>query len=367
MSSEVCCFPSSRMRGAERRQALGCSGTLSRANDAGPQALARRLASHADKFTQSAHTETLASRRSTAGFLAPVQRGMRQPGFTVCELLASAPSGGGLGSGASRELLARQCAGRRIPLCPCDASRRAPSSERDTATIVGSKDASNESGGYARWTVGKPLMQSARKMHKRCRIRATRIHRNVGAARMSASGPLQHRMSLTAMVVFDPPQLGATSDLLLNFNPRHQYGVMQRDGIRRESSHCASAVDRASHSPRKWRREADDREQDMSKDFAEIAHEVMAGVGLLQRGVPDTMKAFGALSTAATASKAIDAKTKELMALAIGIAVHCDGCVAYHTKMAHETIALAVYMGGGPAAVYGADAARAYDQFSGKA
>ena len=114
----------------------------------------------------------------------------------------------------------------------------------------------------------------------------------------------------------------------------------------------------------------------MSKDFAEIAHDVVTGVGLLQRGVPDTMKAFGALSTAATASKAIDTKMKELMALAIGIVVHCDGCVAYHTKMAHqhgatreeirETIALAVYMGGGPAAVYGADAARAYDQFSGK-
>ena len=43
------------------------------------------------------------------------------------------------------------------------------------------------------------------------------------------------------------------------------------------------------------------------------------------------------------------------MALAIGIAVHCEGCVAYHTKMAHqhgaareevvETVALAVYMG----------------------
>jgi len=56
------------------------------------------------------------------------------------------------------------------------------------------------------------------------------------------------------------------------------------------------------------------------------------------------------------------------MALAIGIAVHCDGCVAYHTKMAHqhgatreevaETVALAVYMGGGPAAVYGGGALR---------
>ncbi len=114
----------------------------------------------------------------------------------------------------------------------------------------------------------------------------------------------------------------------------------------------------------------------MSKDFAQIANDVITGVGLLQQGTPDAMKAFGALSTAATASKAIDTKMKELMALAIGIAVHCDGCVAYHAKMAHqhgatreeflETIALAVYMGGGPAAVYGADAARAYDQFSGR-
>ena len=55
---------------------------------------------------------------------------------------------------------------------------------------------------------------------------------------------------------------------------------------------------------------------------------------------------------------------------------HCDRCVAYHTKMAHqhgatrdelvETVAVAVYMGGGPAAVYGADAVRAYDAFNGK-
>ncbi|HVR59971.1 MAG TPA: carboxymuconolactone decarboxylase family protein [Pseudolabrys sp.] len=112
----------------------------------------------------------------------------------------------------------------------------------------------------------------------------------------------------------------------------------------------------------------------MTTNFTEIAHDVIAGVGLLQKGAPETMKAFGTLSTAATASKAIDTKTKELMALAIGIAVHCDGCVAYHTKMAHqqgasrdevaETAALAVYMGGGPAAVYGADALRAYDQFA---
>lgn len=113
----------------------------------------------------------------------------------------------------------------------------------------------------------------------------------------------------------------------------------------------------------------------MSKDFAQIADEVTSGIGLLRQGSPDAMKGFGSLSMAATASKTIDTKTKELMALAIGIAVHCDGCVAYHAKMAHqhgatrdefvETVALAIYMGGGPAAVYGADALRAFDQFAG--
>ena len=112
----------------------------------------------------------------------------------------------------------------------------------------------------------------------------------------------------------------------------------------------------------------------MSKDYAQIANDVVSGVGLLRQGAPDTAKAFGSHLTAATATKALDTKTKELMALAIGIAVHCEGCVAYHTKMAHqhgatreevvETVALAVYMGGGPATVYGGDALRAYDQFS---
>ena len=113
----------------------------------------------------------------------------------------------------------------------------------------------------------------------------------------------------------------------------------------------------------------------MGKDYAQIANDVVTGVGLLRQGAPDTVKAFGSLSTAATVTKAVDTKTKELMALAIGIAIHCEGCVAYHTKMAHqhgatreevvETVALAVYMGGGPAAVYGGDALRAYNQFSG--
>jgi AhpD family alkylhydroperoxidase len=113
----------------------------------------------------------------------------------------------------------------------------------------------------------------------------------------------------------------------------------------------------------------------MTKDFAQIANDVVTGAGLVRQGAPDTMAAFAALAKAATAPNALDTKTKELMAVAIGIAMRCDGCVAFHTKMAHrqgasreellETVSLAIYMGGGPASVYGADAVRAYDQFSG--
>ena len=113
----------------------------------------------------------------------------------------------------------------------------------------------------------------------------------------------------------------------------------------------------------------------MAGKFTQTADHVVAGIGLIRESAPEALKAFGSLSLAATATKALDSKTKELMALAIGIAVHCDGCVAYHTRAARkngatreevpETVALALYMGGGPAAVYGADAIRAYDEFAG--
>jgi AhpD family alkylhydroperoxidase len=108
--------------------------------------------------------------------------------------------------------------------------------------------------------------------------------------------------------------------------------------------------------------------------YAQLADQVASGIGLLREGAQETAKAFAALAIAATAPKALDSKTKELIALAVGIAGHCDGCVAYHTRAAWkqgasrqeilETVATAIYMGGGPAAVYGADAVRAYDEFS---
>ncbi|MFZ2100317.1 MAG: carboxymuconolactone decarboxylase family protein [Oricola sp.] len=91
----------------------------------------------------------------------------------------------------------------------------------------------------------------------------------------------------------------------------------------------------------------------------------------LRKAMPEPARGFGELARAAIAPGALDSKTKELIALAIGITARCDGCLAFHVKAARkygatreevvETIAVALYMGGGPSMIYGAEALSVYD------
>jgi len=91
-------------------------------------------------------------------------------------------------------------------------------------------------------------------------------------------------------------------------------------------------------------------------------------------GVADTMKAFSALAQTATKGGALDPKTKELIALAIGVATRCDDCIAFHTKAAaqlgatpdeiQETLGMAIYMGAGPSVMYASHAWQAFRQFT---
>lgn len=109
-----------------------------------------------------------------------------------------------------------------------------------------------------------------------------------------------------------------------------------------------------------------------TKNWPELAKDLSGLVGQVRGGVPDVMKGFSAMAKAACTSGALDAKTKELVALGIAIAVRCDGCIAFHTRTARdlgtsreelmEIIGMAVYMGGGPALMYGGLALEAYDQ-----
>jgi AhpD family alkylhydroperoxidase len=46
------------------------------------------------------------------------------------------------------------------------------------------------------------------------------------------------------------------------------------------------------------------------------------------------MEEFSAMAMAASGPEALDSKTKELIALAISVAVRCDPCIAFHAQAA---------------------------------
>jgi len=111
-----------------------------------------------------------------------------------------------------------------------------------------------------------------------------------------------------------------------------------------------------------------------SRDWPEWTKDLSKGLRDLRGGAPEVMKAFSGLAQAALQPSALDAKTKELIALAIGVAVRCDDCIAFHVKAAvdhgatreeiTETLGMAIYMGAGPSAMYASHALDAYTQFS---
>ncbi|WP_068395890.1 carboxymuconolactone decarboxylase family protein [Kribbia dieselivorans] len=96
----------------------------------------------------------------------------------------------------------------------------------------------------------------------------------------------------------------------------------------------------------------------------------------LRRMIPDVYKGYAAVHSAALAPGALDAKTKELIALAIAVTRQCDGCIASHAKGAAgagasqeevaEMLGVAILMNGGPATVYGPRAYSAFTEFLGK-
>jgi AhpD family alkylhydroperoxidase len=112
----------------------------------------------------------------------------------------------------------------------------------------------------------------------------------------------------------------------------------------------------------------------MTKSYKEITESLNPYLGEVKKGVPEVMKGFSDMAKAATADGALDKKTKELIALAIGIATRCDGCIGFHAKALvnlgatreeiEEVCGMSVYMGGGPSFMYAADALRAFDEFS---
>ncbi len=109
------------------------------------------------------------------------------------------------------------------------------------------------------------------------------------------------------------------------------------------------------------------------KNYPEIVANISANLKVLRTDIGPIMQGFAALAQSAVKPGALDKKTKELIALAIGVATRCDGCIGFHTEAlvklgasraeVEEALGMAIYMGGGPALMYAADAIAAYDQF----
>ena len=97
----------------------------------------------------------------------------------------------------------------------------------------------------------------------------------------------------------------------------------------------------------------------------------------LNKTVPDTTRAFGALSKAVKNSGTLDFKTKEFVALGIAIATRCDACIALHIKAlvkcattrdeVGDVLAMSHQLGGGPSMMYAAKALDCYDELSAEA
>ncbi len=112
----------------------------------------------------------------------------------------------------------------------------------------------------------------------------------------------------------------------------------------------------------------------MSKSYQEITTRIMKNMKELGKARPEVMQGFQALSKGAMGDGHLDLKTKEMIALAIGISQQCDGCIGFHVKKLvelgctreelAEVLGVCVYMGGGPKLMYSAEAMHAFDEFS---
>jgi AhpD family alkylhydroperoxidase len=112
----------------------------------------------------------------------------------------------------------------------------------------------------------------------------------------------------------------------------------------------------------------------MTKNYRKTMQDVSTNLKKLRADIPDTMKGFGALAQAATRAGELDKKTKELIAVALGVAARCDACIGFHVQSLieqggsraelEEALGMAVLMGGGPSLMYAADALGAYDELS---
>jgi len=97
-------------------------------------------------------------------------------------------------------------------------------------------------------------------------------------------------------------------------------------------------------------------------DWNSYRQQILAGVGDFGKLSPDTVRGYMSLSGAGAKTGHLDAKTRELIALAVSISLRCDGCITVHSEAARklgatkeeiaEALGVAVTVNAGAAIVY---------------
>lgn len=115
-------------------------------------------------------------------------------------------------------------------------------------------------------------------------------------------------------------------------------------------------------------------ENNNATPYTDLTRGISADLAKLRTEMPDTLRGFSAMAKGATQDGALDKKTKELIAIALSVAMRCDPCIGFHAQTLvqlggtraelADALGMAVYMGGGPSLMYAAKTSAAFDEFS---
>ncbi|HVT91237.1 MAG TPA: carboxymuconolactone decarboxylase family protein [Bryobacteraceae bacterium] len=100
----------------------------------------------------------------------------------------------------------------------------------------------------------------------------------------------------------------------------------------------------------------------MMLDWNEYRKQISENLRAISALSPDTVRGYQTLSAAGAKTGRLDAKTRELISLAVAVTTRCDGCITVHTDAAlkhgatreeiAEALGVAVAMNAGAALIY---------------
>jgi AhpD family alkylhydroperoxidase len=108
----------------------------------------------------------------------------------------------------------------------------------------------------------------------------------------------------------------------------------------------------------------------MMLNWDQYLQELMTKTGEIGRASPEIVRGYRTLSDAGSKTNKLDAKTRELIALAVAVSLRCDGCITVHTTAAIkqgatkeeivEALGVAISVNAGAALVYSSRVLDAY-------